>query len=154
MMLIETRVQASRIHGFGLFAVKPVPKGTPIWAFQPGFDHDFAPAMFASLPPLARAHTRWFCFVSLTDGHVILSGDHACFINHSPNPNTGAAAEAPAPVVTTALRDIAAGEEITCNYYDYDADTDWKLGLVATNAPLGTKAAFLPKINASNLAAR
>jgi SET domain-containing protein len=137
MMLIETRVQASGIHGMGLFAIKLIPRGTPIWTFQPGFDHDFSPAQFAALPTLARQHTRWFCFVSKADGHVILSGDHACFINHSTNPNTGAPPAAEPPVVTVALRDIAPDEEITCNYFDYDADTRWKLGLVPKDAPLG-----------------
>jgi hypothetical protein len=39
--------------------------------------------------------------------------------------------------VTVALRDLAAGEEITCNYLDYDADTAWKLGLVPKNARWG-----------------
>jgi SET domain-containing protein len=121
----------------GLFAVHFVPRGTPVWKFQPGFDHDFSPAQFAALPALARAHTRHFCFVSKADGHVILSGDHACFINHSTNPNTGAPPTPTEPVVTVALRDIAAGEEIMCNYFDYDADTRWKLGLMPRDAPLG-----------------
>lgn len=137
MMLIETRVAPSGIHGMGLFAATFVPCGTPVWKFQPGFDHDFSPEQFAALPPLAQAHTRWFCFVSQADGHVILSGDHACFINHSPAPNTGASPDSKPPVVTVALRDIAPGEEITCNYFDYDADTPWKLGLVPRDAPLG-----------------
>lgn len=140
MMLIRTRVGPSAIHGMGLFAVDPLPRGTPIWRFQPGFDHDFAPAEFAALPDPARAHTRWFCFVSRVDGHVILSGDHACFINHDPRPNTGALPDAPAPVTTVALRDIAAGEEITCDYWSYDADTAWKLGRVPSDAPLGAPA--------------
>lgn len=139
MMLIKTRVQASGIHGMGLFAVEFVPKGTPIWRFEPGFDHDFSPEQFAALPLLAREHTRWFCFVSQKDGHVILSGDHACFINHSLTPNTGAAPGERDPVFTVALRDIGAGEEITCNYCDYDADTAWKLGLVPGDAPLGAR---------------
>jgi len=138
MMLIETRLEASRIHGLGLVAVRLVPCGAPVWKFQAGFDHDFSPEQFVALPELARQHTRHFCFVSKIDGHVILSGDHACFINHSVAPNTGAPANAAQPVVTIALRDIAAGEEITCNYYDYDADTPWKLGLAPKNAPLGT----------------
>jgi uncharacterized protein len=138
MMLIETRVAPGAIHGLGLFTVKFVPRGTPVWRFQPGFDRDFSPAQFAALPPLARSHTRWFCFVSQVDGHVILSGDHACFINHSPDPNTGASPPAASPVVTIALRDLTAGEEITCNYFDYDADTPWKLGLVPPDAPLGS----------------
>ena len=86
MLLINTRVQPSGIHGLGLFTLEAVPAGTPVWRFLPGFDHDFSPAQFAALPPLARAHTRWFCFVNRQDGHVILSGDHACFINHSATP--------------------------------------------------------------------
>jgi len=122
----------------GLLAAEPVPAGTLVWRFQPGFDHDFSPEQFADLPPPAQAHARWFCFVSAQNGHVILSGDHACFINHSLKANTGAPAKAVAPVTTVALRDIAEGEEITCNYYDYDADTAWKLGLVAWDAPLGS----------------
>jgi hypothetical protein len=142
-------VRPSGIHGLGLFAVRFVPRGTPVWRFEPGFDHDFCPAQFAALPPPAQKHTRWFCFVSRHDGHVILSGDHACFINHSPSPNTGVPPDAeeqpkpelqPAAVVTVALRDLAAGEEITCNYFAYDADTLWKLGLVPPDAPLGATA--------------
>ena len=138
MLLIETCVRPSGIHGMGLLAVRFVARGTPVWRFEPGFDHDFSPAQFAALPPIAQRHARWFCFVSRLNGHVILSGDHACFINHSPTPNTGALPEAEPPVVTVALRAIAAGEELTCNDYDYDADTPWKLGLVPNDAPLGT----------------
>jgi SET domain-containing protein len=138
MMLIKTRVGPSGIHGMGLFALDPVPRGTAIWRFLPGFDHDFSPEQFAALPPLAREHTRWFCFVSMIDGHVILSGDHACFINHSLQPNTGAPPDAAAPITTVALRDIPGGEEITCNYFDYDADAAWKLGQVGHSAPLGS----------------
>ncbi len=144
MMLIETCVQPSAIHRMGLFTIQPVSRGTPIWRFEPGFDHDFSPAQFAVLPLLAQQHTRWFCFVSRINGHVILSGDHACFINHSLSPNTGALPDSPSPVTTVALRDLAAGEEILCNYFDYDADTPWKLGLVSTDAPLGAVAKSNP----------
>jgi len=139
MMLVKTRVAPSRIHGLGLFAVEFIPQGAPIWRFEPGFDHDFSPAQFATLPALAREHTRWFCFVSKQNGHVILSGDHACFINHSTSPNTGSPESSMGSVTTVARRDIAADEEITCNYFDYDADTWWKLGQVPKDAPLGAK---------------
>jgi SET domain-containing protein len=138
MMLIRTRVGPSVIHGMGLFAAEPVKQGTPVWQFLPGFDHDFDAAQFSALPGLAREHVRWFCFVSKIDGHVILSGDHACFINHSNSHNTGAPSEAADPVTTVAMRDIAEGEEITCDYWSYDADTAWKLGQVPRDAPLGT----------------
>ena len=137
MMLIETRVAPSPIHGLGLFTAKAVPRNTPIWKFQPGFDQDFSPEQFAALPPPAQAHARWFSFISQTDGHAILSGDHACFMNHSASPNTGAPADAGPAVVTVALRDIAAGEEITCNYFDFDADAPGKLGLAPQDALCG-----------------
>jgi uncharacterized protein len=136
MMLIETRVQPSAIHGLGLFAVKFIPRGTPVWMFQPGFDHDFSPAQFAALPPLAQEHTRWFSFVILADGHRVLSGDHACFINHSLTPITGAPPDAKLPVVTVALRDIAAGVEITCDYFAFDADAARKLNCGPDDASL------------------
>jgi uncharacterized protein len=137
MILIRAKVAPSGIHGMGLHAVQRTPKGTPIWRFQPGFDHCFTPEQFEALPELAREHTRWFCFVSKGDHHVILSGDHACFINHSDAPNTGAPPGGGVPVTTVALRDIEAGEEITCDYSAYDADTPWKLGEVPPHAPLG-----------------
>jgi SET domain-containing protein len=139
MMLVKTRVGPSGIHGMGLLAAEAIPAGTPIWRFLDGFDHDFSPGEYAGLPEIARAHTRWFCFVSKETGRVILSGDHACFINHTTEPNTGAPEVPRSPVTTVALRDIAAGEEITCNYFNYDADTPWKLGLVPSAAPLGAK---------------
>ncbi len=138
-MLFKTRVAPSGIHGLGLFAAEFVPRGTPAWKFLPGFDHDFSPEEFARLPLTAQDHTRRFCFVSRDNGHVILSGDHACFINHSLNPNTGASPGAAGPPTTIALHDIAAGDEITCDYFDYDADTPWKLGLVPNTAPLGAR---------------
>lgn len=141
MILIPTRVGPSPIHGCGLFAAEFIPGGRPIWRFLPGFDHEFTPGQWAALPEPARGHTRHFCFVRPGDLHVILSGDHACFINHDASPNTGASPVAPGgastEVITVARRDIAAGEEITCDYWAYDADTPWKLGLVPRDAPLG-----------------
>ena len=139
MMLVPNYVSRSLIHGCGLFAVSFIPCGTPIWRFLPGFDHEFTPEQWAALPEPARAHTRHFCFVRKGDLHVILSGDHACFINHTADPATGAPSHVRPPVTTVALRDIRAGEELTCNYWDYDADTAWKLGLVPRDAPLGER---------------
>lgn len=138
MMLIHTQVAPSQIHGLGLFTVGPIAKGTPVWRFEPGFDHAISPEQFAALPPLAREHLRSYAYVSQADGHLIRSGDHTCFMNHSPDCNTGAPASATPPVTTVALRDLAAGEELTCDYAAFDADVAWKLGQVPSTAPLGT----------------
>jgi SET domain-containing protein len=128
MMLIRTRVRPSSIHGMGLFAVDPVPRGTPIWRFQPGFDRELTPADFQSLPPVTQEHVRWFAFLDPQTHRFVLGGDHSCFMNHSPEPNTGAPPDANPPIATVALRDIAAGEEITCNYDSFDAESGRKLG--------------------------
>ena len=134
MMLVRTRVASSRIHGLGLFAVETIPCGTPIWRFEAGFDHAFAPRQVATLPPPACEHTRWFSFVSRENGQVILSGDHACFMNHSAHPNTGVPPGVRQPVTTVALRDIVAGEEITCNYFEFDGEANLKLSVEPVTA--------------------
>ncbi|MEI7732043.1 MAG: SET domain-containing protein [Verrucomicrobiota bacterium] len=128
MMLAKTQVAPSGIHGMGLFAVEFIPRGTPIWRFQPGFDQEFTPEQFDRLPPEAQAHLHWFAFFSRENGRAILSGDHACFMNHASQPNTGALPEAALAITTVALREIAAGEEITCDYYAFDAKAAAKLG--------------------------
>jgi hypothetical protein len=128
MMLIDTRVRPSAIHGSGLFAVNLVPRGTAIWKFQEDFDREFTPGQFSALPPEAQQHLRWFAFFDAAKNCWILSGDHACFMNHASDPNTGTAADAKLPAVTVALRDIAAGEELTCDYFAFDAEVKNKLG--------------------------
>ena len=128
MMLLQTRVGPSSIHGLGLFAAAAAPRGTPIWRFEPGFDRIFTSAQMAAFPEGVREHLRWFGFFSRDDGSATLSGDHSCFMNHSPTPNTGAPPDAVSPVTTVALRDIAAGEELTCDYFAFDADAARKLG--------------------------
>jgi len=127
MILVRTRVAPSLIHGQGLFALDALPLGTPIWRFEPGFDREFSAEQFAALPLEAQARLRWFAFVNKATGGWVLSGDHACFMNHSPDPNTGAPPGAIAPIVTVARRGIATGEELTCNYWDFDAEAGQKL---------------------------
>ena len=127
MMLIKTRVRPSGIHGMGLFAVDAVPRGTAVWRFETGFDREFSAGEFAALPDEAQQHLRWFAFVDAVGGNWVLSGDHACFMNHSATPNTGATPDAPPPITTVALRDIAAGEELTCDYFAFDAEAAGKL---------------------------
>lgn len=127
MMLVPARVAPSAIHGLGLFAVEPLAAGCPVWRYEAGFDREFTPAAMGALPPPARAHLRGFGFLRRESGGIVLSGDHACFMNHSPTPNTGALPGDPPPVTTVALRDISAGEELTCDYFAFDADAPRKL---------------------------
>jgi SET domain-containing protein len=117
----------------GLFAGDAIPQGTPIWRFEPGFDREFSAEQFPALSSEAQAHLRWFAYLDKATASWVLSGDHACFMNHSPDPNTGAPPDSTPPIITVARRDIAAGEELTCNYWDFDAEAEQKLGSVPSN---------------------
>ena len=128
MILIQTIVQPSGIHGLGLFAAEPVARGVAVWRFEPGFDREFTKQQFAALPEAAQRHLRWFAFMDMASSNWVLSGDHACFMNHSATPNTGALPDAKFPITTVALRDITAGEELTCDYFAFDIEAARKLG--------------------------
>lgn len=112
MFLVRTYVAASPIHGLGVFAAEPIPRGTPIWRFQPGFDQVIPFALAEQLPASAREFLATYTYLSpLFPGGYVLNGDHARFLNHSDTPNTDNSGE-----IALALRDIAEGEEITCDY--------------------------------------
>lgn len=128
MILIPTRVRPSAIHGLGLFTVRTVKAGEPIWRFVEGFDQRFSPEKVAALPSPAREHVMWFAYEDQVDGHRVLSGDLTCFMNHSDTPNTGIPSGMRETTTTYALRDLAEGEEITCDYRAFDADAGRKLG--------------------------
>ncbi len=121
MLLIPARVDRSAIEGLGLFAVVPVAAGTPVWQWEPGFDRRFRPDEFAALPERARAHVRHYGYLDAGRDCWVLNGDLTIFMNHSPTPNTGAPGSLGASDATVALRDIAAGEELTCDYHAFDA---------------------------------
>jgi len=127
MLLVKASAKPSALHGLGVFAVEFVPKGTPIWRFEPGFDRSFTQDQFDALPPLAQAHLRQHSYPDAA-GNWILSGDLTIFMNHSSPPNTGALPGAREPVTTVALRNIQAGEELTCDYYAFDGAAEKKLG--------------------------
>lgn len=135
MLLIPVRVGPSTIEGNGLLAACDLPAGTPVWCFRPGFDQAFAPADFDALPAIAQAHVRHFAWMRQDDAHWILSGDLACFMNHATSPNTGVPPGSPDPNLTVTMRPVAAGEELTCDYFAFDAQAHAKLGSSPTLSP-------------------
>lgn len=54
MLLVETKLGPSKIHGIGLFATKLIHKGTIIWKFVPGFDIAFTKEGVRNLPNEAK----------------------------------------------------------------------------------------------------
>lgn len=110
MLIIRTFVGPSAIHGLGVFAAEPVRAGTRLWVLDSIIDVEITQEQIAALPAPAREVALAHSFVN-DDGRMILSRDNAVFFNHSDEPNTLAELEG-----NVALRDIAAGEELTESY--------------------------------------
>ncbi len=113
MLTIRTYVAPSVIHGMGVFAAEPVKVGTRLWVLDPVIDVEITHEQIAALPVAAREVALAHSFVN-EDGRMILSRDNAVFFNHSAEPNTLAE-----PSGNVALRDIAAGEELTEDYRSF-----------------------------------
>jgi uncharacterized protein len=112
MLMVRTRVGPSPIHGIGVFAAEPIRAGQAVWTFAPGLDLVIPLAQIPTLPAAFQAYLTTYAYLSndVADG-MVLSCDHAKFLNHSETPNTVIA-----PLVTHARHNICEGEEITCDY--------------------------------------
>src|SRR5438105_13825753 len=120
MLLVPTRLAPSIIHGLGVFAFAPVAKGTPVWRFAKGFDMEFDPDIRDGLPEHVRTFFSQYGYLDRHVNRIILCFDDARFVNHSDTPNVGTDYHQDSYGLDVALRDIAAGEEITMNYEDFE----------------------------------
>jgi len=119
MFLIRTRVGPSPIHGNGVFACEAADEGDVVWKFEPLFDREISETDLANMPQAFREYIAMYAYrASDLGGRLILSCDHAKFLNHSDDPNT-----AEIPFASIASRRINVGDEITCDYGAFC--TDW-----------------------------
>jgi hypothetical protein len=113
MLLVETYLAPSKIHGMGLFAADLIRPGVTWWRFHPTWDKVFSVEEVAQLPTVAQKHLTTYGFF---DGRKwTLCGDHASFVNHSATPNSSHMSE-----LSISSANINAGDEITENYNDFD----------------------------------
>lgn len=125
MLLVKTKLAASNIEGLGLFADEYIPKGTLVQKFVPGFDAELAAEKVMALPDVARKEMLHFCYKHKKTSKYILCADNARFLNHSGAPNlTG---EGSQDEIDIAARDIEKGEELTVDYFEFDAEAGLKL---------------------------
>ncbi len=117
MMLVRTYVAPSSIEGLGVFADEDIPANTLIWCLDPKFTVTFSPEELKELPDYQREFVERYSFPHLKmENHLVVELDNGRFMNHSENPNTDFTIFEKG----YALRDIRKGEEITCNYYEFD----------------------------------
>ena len=112
MLVVRTSLAPSRIHGLGVVEAEPIRSGDPVWRFAPGLDLVIPLGTLADRPAAFRAYLDTYAYRSPEfPGSLVLSCDHAKFLNHAEDSNTDSRGQ-----VTLARLDIAVGEEITCDY--------------------------------------
>jgi SET domain-containing protein len=108
----------SGIHATGCYTNNPIAKGTFIVEYT-------GPRLSAQEADERYADQEETYLFGLSDGkHVIDGYGEAAFINHSCDPNCETRETDDGRVWIVALRDIAAGEELTYDYGLYDGDPD------------------------------
>lgn len=96
--------------GLGVFATSEIPRGTIVWALDP-FDRRLAPEALEELPELLQGPVMRGSYIADND-ELVFCWDYARYMNHSCAPNCvelGSSFE-------LAIRTIAVGEELTCDY--------------------------------------
>jgi uncharacterized protein len=114
MMMVETILGQSPIHGLGVFLARPVKKGELIWRFDSRIDRVYAPEEIAGLPEHVQRYLRTYSTWHAGVGVYVLCGDNGRYFNHSPIPST--ISNAIAFGEDHAARDLAQGEELTSDY--------------------------------------
>jgi SET domain-containing protein len=114
MMMCETELRPSPIHGIGVFLVEPVKAGQVIWRFDSRIDRIYSEAEVLSLPArmqrFIETYSTWHDGLKLW----ILCGDNGRHFNHSDTPNT--ISEGIGFGDDVAMRDLPAGAELTSDY--------------------------------------
>lgn len=116
MLLVRTTVKQSEIHGLGLFADEPIAQGTTVWAYHPVLDRIITEDELVAYPDHVVDYLETYCEYFPETGVLVLSGDNDRFTNHSGEPNTEVVLPNGPEARVVAARDIAPGEEITCDY--------------------------------------
>ena len=117
MFLVPVRLGLSPIHGFGVFAADPIPAGTRVWEFTDGVDYRLPPEVVERCPEPYQSDLLKYAYRE-SSGDYILCGDAARFMNHSDDPSCDDSGD----LYTVARIDIAAGQELTCDYRTFDLD--------------------------------
>ena len=96
--------------GYGVFATAAIPKGTIVYVKDP-LEIEIDPEQFGALPPLLQQQVDRYSYIDEL-GMRIVSWDLGKYVNHACDCNTMSTGYG----FEIALRDIAAGEEITDEY--------------------------------------
>ncbi|MCC2687623.1 MAG: nuclear protein [Rhizobiaceae bacterium] len=116
MLLVDAFLDKSPIQGLGVFAKRDIGKGTPVWQLDLRFDRLIERGVYERLTGPAKDYLDRYAYPRRSDPRfIVFEADDARYMNHSDDPNCDFSSEDAA----FALRDIAAGEELTCDYNSF-----------------------------------
>ena len=118
MLVVRTYLEKSAIHGFGIFCREAVRAGECVWQFHDKLDIKFTPEEFDALPPSVKEEIEWHMYEPEVGGAFYYEATMGKYMNHSREPNVDFADVG----FGRARRDIAAGEELTCDYRQFMAE--------------------------------
>ncbi|HEX2449115.1 MAG TPA: SET domain-containing protein-lysine N-methyltransferase [Methyloceanibacter sp.] len=117
MLMVSTYLAPSAIEGLGVFSGEYIERGRLLWSLNPKFDIFVHIREIETYPPHMQDFIQRYTYPHLEmPGVVILDCDNGKFMNHSLTPNTDFRIFDRG----YALTDIAQGDEITCNYHEFD----------------------------------
>ena len=130
MLKINTYLDRSNLSGVGLFAAEDIQRGRIVWEFNPAVDLVFTAEQWETLlsgvAAPARDTLRRYSYKS--NNLLYLCTDNAQFMNHcDETKNVGNNAS---DDTMYALRDINAGEELLCDYFEFSDADDYHLSRI------------------------
>lgn len=131
MLKVKTYLDKSTIPniGIGLFAAEKIEKDTVIWEFVRGLDFIIPIYQVPQLDPIEQDFISKYGYFDEADNSYVVCIDNDRFTNHSENPNTRQEKKSSTWSYgrTFASKVIEKGEEIFCDYFEFDGKAYEKL---------------------------
>ena len=119
MLIVNTYLDKSKIHGVGVFADEFIKEKTLISQIIPGLDCVVEKDSLKNLEDSIQKHFTDHAYnYDLDSNLLVLELGNTNYINHSDNPNIDNEGQA--------LKDINIGDELTCNYKLFDSSCDYE----------------------------
>lgn len=131
-MLPRLILRSSPVHGCGCYTIDPIRAGARVAEYD-------GPRMTKAEADERYANRDITYLFGVQDRDTVIDGfGTPMFINHCCEPNCQTEEDEEGHVYILALRNIAAGEELTYEYHLYDSDEDDQPCYCGTNACRGT----------------
>jgi SET domain-containing protein len=131
MLMVRTRLHEFAPGDIGLVALEDIPEGAITWQFHPAFDKLLCQADINELPQPLRDETLLYAYLDPRLKNYVVCGDNAKFMRHSENPNNAGRYKVVRGLadfgISVATRLIRAGDELTSDWREFDAEWEKKL---------------------------